>query len=133
MMDLQKGVAVALGWFAGFYACPSTFAQHDPGRNAVREIAKGNTVAAIEIVAKAPKKSNSEISVADRMFVLAMAAMKDADIDKALLLVKASVDAGLPIERLQAGPRELFGPLYSREDYQEWLEPQAKVLLLVKQ
>ena len=72
---------------------------------------------------------NSAISEADRLFVLAMAAMKDADIDEAFRLVKESVAAGLPIERLQAGPRELFAPLYANEDYQDWLKPQAKALL----
>lgn len=104
-------------------------AQHDPGRNAVREIATGDTAAAIRTVGKAPRKSNSAISEADRLFVLAMAAMKDADVDKAFSLVKESIAAGLPIERLQAGPRELFAPLHARGDYQDWLEPHAKVLL----
>ena len=120
---------VTLAWFVGLFSCPAAYAQHDPGRNAVREIAKGDTAAGIKTVGTAPRKGNSAISEADQLFVLAMAAMQDAETDKAFGLVQESVAAGLPIERLQAGPRELFAPLYANEDYQAWLKPQAKVLL----
>ena len=129
MRNTNRLAVMTWGLFVGLFSCPATYAQHDPGRNAVREIATGNTAAGIKTVGTVPKKGNSKISEADRLFVLAMAAMRDADIDQAFGLVKQSVAAGLPIERLQAGPRELFAPLYAREDYQTWLKPQAKVLL----
>jgi len=128
-MKISRLAVVTLVFCVGILSCSAIYAQHDPGRNAVREIAKGNTAAAIKTVGVDPRKGNSRISEADRLFVLAMAAMKDADVDKAFELVKEAVAADLPIERLQAGPRDLFAPLYAREDYQAWLKPQAKVLL----
>jgi len=86
------------------------FGQHDPGRNAVRLLARSQTDDAIKLVAQAPRRMNSPISDAERDFVLAMAACQQGDVDKALDYVKSAVDKGLPVERIQAGPRDILNP-----------------------
>ena len=78
----------------------SALAQHDPGRNSVRFLAKGQTADAVKLVAKDPKKMNSPISEAERLFVLTMAACQNGDPAAAFDYAKQSVDHGLPMSRL---------------------------------
>lgn len=104
-------------------------AQHDPGRNATRLLAAGKTDEAIQLVAKAPKRMNSPISEAERGFVLTMAACKQGDADAAFKHAQQAVANGLPVERLQAGPRDILAPLYANNDFKTWLETKKQQLL----
>jgi len=104
-------------------------AQHDPGRNAVRLLAKGETDSAITLVSKSPRKMNSPISDAERHFVLAMAACRKGDPAAAFKHAKQAVDKGMPVERIQAGPRDFLKPLYDHDEFKTWLGAQRKQLL----
>ncbi|MDP6543043.1 MAG: alkaline phosphatase D family protein [Phycisphaerae bacterium] len=105
------------------------FGQHDPGRNAVRLLAKGETDAAIKLASKAPRRMNSPISDAERHFVLAMAACRRGDSAGAFKHAKQAVEGGLPIERIQAGPRDFLKPLYAHSEFKTWLAGRGKGLL----
>ncbi|WP_419194903.1 alkaline phosphatase D family protein [Novipirellula herctigrandis] len=105
------------------------FAQHDPGRNAVRLLAEDQFDEAIELVGKEPRKQNSPISESDRCFVLAMIACRQGDLDEAFDLVQQAINQGLPMERLLAGPREFLEPLASHPPYIEWIASKKKRLL----
>ncbi len=107
----------------------SAFAQHDPGRNAVRLLAQDQTDAAVELVAKSPGKMESPISDAERFFVLAMAACKKGDAAAAFGYARQAVDKGLPVERLLAGPRDILKPLYAHSEFQSWIKARYKELL----
>ena len=105
------------------------WAQHDPGRNATRLLANGETDAAIQLVAKPPRKMNSPISEAEQQFVLTMAACIQGDADVAFKYAQQAVANGLPIERLQAGPRDTLAPLFANKAFKTWLESRKKPLL----
>ena len=107
----------------------SALAQHDPGRNSVRFLAKGQTADAVKLVAKDPKKMNSPISEAERLFVLTMAACQNGDPAAAFDYAKQSVDHGLPMSRLYAGPRDILKPLYGYDGFKKWAEGQPQQLL----
>lgn len=99
----------------------NTVAQHDPGRNAVRLLAKGEVDKALVAVAKTPPKRNSPISDGERNFVLAMAACIKGDAAVAYDYAKKAAMAGLPTERLVVGPREVLKPLYDHAPFKEWI------------
>jgi len=101
----------------------------DPGRNAVRLLAKGRTDAAARLVAIPPRKMNSPISDSERHFVLAMAACQQGDATTACKYAKQAIDEGLPFERLQAGPRDILAPLYAHSEFTEWIKTRQKQLL----
>jgi alkaline phosphatase D len=105
------------------------WAQHDPGRNATRLLAKGETDQAIQLVAKPPKRMNSPISEAARGFVLTMAACKQGDVEAAFKHAQKAVQNGLPIERLQAGPRDALAPLFATQAFESWLKTKQQPLL----
>lgn len=109
--------------------CLPVSAQHDPGRNATRLLAAGETEAAIQMVSKPPKKMSSPISEAERLFVLTMAACLQGDADAAFNHAQQAVANGLPVERLQAGPRDALAPLYANAAFQSWLETRKKPLI----
>ncbi len=105
------------------------WAQHDPGRNATRLLAKGEVDEAIKLVAKPPKRMNSPISEAEREFVLIMAACKQGNVDAAFKHAQQAVKNGLPIERLQAGPRDVLAPLFANKAFETWLKTKQLQLL----
>ncbi len=107
----------------------NAFGQHDPGRNAVRHLAREQTDAAVKLVATAPNIMNSPISDAERCFVLVMAACQQGDVTAAFNYAKQAVDNGLPIERLQAGPRDILEPLYAHGEFQTWMKTRQKELM----
>ena len=107
----------------------NAFGQHDPGRNAVRLLAKHQTDAAVKLLAKAPDKMNSPISDAERCFVMVMAACQQGDSAAAFKYAKQVVDKGLPLERLQAGPRDILAPLYSYSEFTKWIKMRQKQLV----
>jgi len=105
------------------------FGQHDPGRNAVRLLGKGETDSAVKLASKGPSRMNSPISDAERHFVLAMAACRQGDSAGAFKHAKQAVDMGLPVERLQAGPRDFLKPLYAHSEFKTWLAGRRRQLL----
>lgn len=107
----------------------NSFAQHDPGRNAVRHLAKNQTDIAIDILDKEPKKTNSPINEAERYFVLSMAECQRDNISLAYQYAQKAVALGLPIERILAGPRDTFEPLYAYREFKTWVNSQSKHLL----
>ncbi len=56
------------------------------------------------------------------LYGLAVAYTQDGDLERALDYVQRAVDAGLPFDRFQAGPRSLLEPLYGFEGFQELAE-----------
>ena len=104
-------------------------AQHDPGRGAVRHLAKGEIEQTLNIVEKAPKRSNSPIDEAEKDFVKLMVACHQNKPAEAFELAKKSVANGLPIVRLEAGPREKLKVLHAHEPYQKWVADKSTVLV----
>lgn len=96
----------------------SAWAQHDPGRDAVRELAKGNLKAAAKTLNK--KAKNSAIDEAEKHFVDALSACLRNDGAAALTKAKLAVQHGLPFGRLVAGPKEALATLYQTPGYAEW-------------
>ncbi|MGI9470549.1 MAG: alkaline phosphatase D family protein, partial [Rubripirellula sp.] len=104
-------------------------AQHDPGRDAMRMIAKGELDAARQRVAKPPRSQNSPISDAERNYVLAIIDCKANDPASAIQHLRTAVSLDLPIERILAGPRELFTPLRKDASFDAWIRENSKPLL----
>ncbi|VGO19665.1 alkaline phosphatase D family protein [Pontiella sulfatireligans] len=104
-------------------------AQHDPGRGAVRLLAKGQVDDAIKMAATTPKKKNSPISEAEHEYVLAMAYCQKGDAEAAFLHAQTAVQLGLPIERFSAGPRGAFQPLYDQPAVGDWIKENGSMLL----
>lgn len=103
--------------------------QHDPGRDAMKLIVKDKFKAGRERLAKPPKSQNSPISEAERNFVLAILDCQQGNQNEAIDHLQTAVSLGLPIERIVAGPRELFEPLQKNEAYAKWLAEKRKPLL----
>ena len=108
---------------------PRSMAQHDPGRDAMKLLVQEKYKAGEERLAKPPRSQNSPISEAERNFVLAILNCKQGNPDQAIIHLREAVSLGLPIERIQAGPRKLFEPLKKDQDYAQWLSGKKKVLL----
>ncbi|KAA3654831.1 MAG: alkaline phosphatase [Calditrichaeota bacterium] len=105
------------------------FAQHDPGRNAVRLLVTNRFEPAIDLLAQPPRKMNSPIDDAERFFVLTLAASMQGDTLTALKHAKQAVAAGLPVERLQAGPKTLLQALYASHAFRRWIKQLEKTLI----
>ncbi len=107
----------------------AAFAQHDRGRNAVQQLAAGELDSAVELVNQETRRRRSPITPAERHFVLAMIACRRGDVATASHEARRAVELGLPVERLQAGPREVFAPLFSDEDFRAWVDARGERLL----
>jgi len=112
-------VLVVVGWAVG----PAR-AQHDPQRNATRLIAKGNFAAARTELGK------GEPGEPETHFVAMMAAAKQGRIEEAVERMRQAVAAGLPFERLVAGPRDVLRPLYTSDGYRKLAAQQRPSALL---
>jgi len=106
-----------------------TAAQHDPGRDAMKLLVQDKFEAAKERLAKPPKSQNSPIDEAERNFVLAILNCRQGNPTEAISHLKEAVALGLPVERILAGPRELFEPLQKDQAYATWLSRQETPLL----
>jgi len=104
-------LAVRLALVGAVFLSANVFAQHDPGRNAVRLLGKGKIEAAVKLLGKAGPETSSPISDAERHYVLTMVACQQGDLAAALEHAQRAVALGLPVERFQAGPRDVFAPL----------------------
>ncbi|MEE3371878.1 MAG: alkaline phosphatase D family protein [Planctomycetota bacterium] len=103
------------GALLGLFFCGVVAGQHDPHRNAVRHIARGKWEQAGRELAKAdPQDSETH-------FVQMLASLAAEETESAVAQAQAALAAGLPLERLIAGPRQLLGPLYGTAAYQGWL------------
>lgn len=115
---LKGGWTVALLLLA---AGPAA-AQHDAHRNAVRKIAAGDLAAAealLEPVADDPET---------RYLQAWLAALRDQP-DEALAQARRAVQAGVPLERFVAGPRDALAPLTAHAEFRAWAAEQASALL----
>ena len=86
-------------------------AQHDPQRNATRHIMQGDFAKATQELAKA------DDAAAETKFVKLMLALAQDDLEQAELEMTAALDAGLPFERLVAGPKPTLGKLQQLASY----------------
>ena len=66
---------------------------------------------------------------AESMFAKTVALTQLGDLDDALASMNAALDAGLPIERFQVGPRELLKPLTDTKEFQVKLPGASKRVL----
>lgn len=115
-------ILLANGWIAA-----SASAQHDAGRNAVRELAKGNFAAATKELDKRTK--NSPIDQAEHHFVRALAACLQNDGATALKEAQSAVEHGAALQRFVAGPKDAWAPLYQAQGYAEWAAKSDSVLV----
>lgn len=91
-------------------------AQHDPHRNAVRHVAAGE-------FAKAEKElKKAQVDDPETQFVLMLNALGKDEVEAAVGHAKKALDAGLPFERLVAGPRKELSSLYKTSEFAEWSE-----------
>ena len=56
--------------------------------------------------------AKAEADDPETLFVRTMAALKQGDVERGLQLSAQALDAGLPWQRLVAGPRKVLAPLY---------------------
>jgi len=91
-------------------------AQHDAQRNSVRHIAAGR-FGAIE---KEYEKPKVDAGKSETLFVEMLVDLAQGRPEAALEKARASVEAGLPFERLLAGPRELLDKLHTAPGFSEW-------------
>ncbi|MBN2326064.1 MAG: alkaline phosphatase D family protein [Candidatus Omnitrophica bacterium] len=95
-------------------------------RDAVSDIVDGKIDAAIESASAYLDEHPDDL---ESMFVLAAAFAQKNDLDQAYDYVRRSVDAGLPLARYLAGPRDLLEPLHRSEAFQQAIK-EAGVQLL---
>jgi alkaline phosphatase D len=89
-------------------------AQHDAQRNATQAIATANFKKAEASLAKA------DADDPETLFVQTMLHLKRSDTAAATITAQAALNAGLPFNRLVAGPRELFQSLHNTDAYRAW-------------
>ncbi len=105
-------IALAIGGVA--------HAQHDGQRNAVQQIARSKPDAA----AKRLREKGLD-DVPETRFVEMLSLLDQDRPEEALANAKQAVDAGLPINRLVAGPRQLLDRLHALPEFRSWLEDVA--------
>jgi len=100
------------------------FAQHDPHRNTVRHIA-----------ADAFEKVEKELAKADANdpethFVKMLQSIRQGNLESATDYAQAARKAGLPFDRLVAGPRDALTPLYDSDAWTDLKESHESLRLL---
>lgn len=98
----------------------SLWGQHDPGRNAVRELAKGNHGAAEKELGRI-REMNSPVDEAEKHVVRALSASLQQDGATALREAKLAVRHGARHGRFAAMSDGAFSALYRAEGAAEWL------------
>jgi alkaline phosphatase D len=111
-----------LAWTLVFAVAGTVTAQHDVHRNSVRKIAAGELRAVESMLEPAPDDPET-------LYLKSwMAALREQP-DEALSAARRAVQAGLPIERFVAGPRDAFQPLAANPEFRAWADQQASALL----
>lgn len=91
-------------------------AQHDGQRNAVQQIARSKPDAAAQEL-----REKGLDDVPETRFVEMLSLLDRDRPEEALAKAKQAVDAGLPMNRLVAGPRQLLNSLHALPEFQNWL------------
>ncbi|MCL4204197.1 MAG: alkaline phosphatase D family protein [Pirellulaceae bacterium] len=121
----QRRVGYRLGIWTWVLVCAvagTVTAQHDVHRNSVRKIAAGDLQAAESMLEPVPDDPET-------LYLKSwMAALREQP-DESLAAARRAVQAGLPIERFVAGPRDAFQPLAAHPDFRRWADQQASPLL----
>ncbi len=100
------------------------WAQHDTHRNATRAIASGKLNKARELL------SRCEADDPETHFVATLLALREGQTDQAVRSAQAAREAGLPLSRLVAGPRELLGQLTKTNQFRAWLQQHDPIRLV---
>lgn len=111
----------------GLLFCTTSPGQHDPGRNAVRELAKGAFAKAEKTLGG--KARNSKNSEGEKAMVRAISACLQGDGATALEQAKQAVADDVPFSRILAGPKDVFKPLYNAAGFEAWATPQKRPLI----
>ncbi len=96
------------------------------GRENVVQIVDGKLDAAI---ADLDRRLASSPERGEALFALAVAWARKGDVDRGLGFLRRALDAGVPLERFLAGPRELLRPLTSCEGFRRLVKPRTAQLL----
>jgi alkaline phosphatase D len=115
-LNLMLKIFLFLGLLLPF----ALWAQHDPGRNAVRKLARGDFDAAAKELEKT-RKRNSPVDEAEKHLVRALSASLQDDGASALEQAKAAVERGAQPGRFIAGPEDAFAALYGAEGFENWI------------
>ncbi|BCX47449.1 alkaline phosphatase [Haloferula helveola] len=103
-------------------------AQHDPGRNAVRQLAQEKYDAAAKTLVTKSGRMNSPIEQSEVHFVRMLSASLQGDGATAFDEAKKAVDGGVPFGRIAAMPEEAGKALRSAPGYAEWAAGHPLVL-----
>ena len=98
------------------FAFSAAQAQHDAQRNSVRHIAEGKYGA----ISREFEKPKVDAGTAETLFVKTLMDLAQDKPEAAMEKARAAVTAGLPFERLLAGPRELLVKLHEAPGFAEW-------------
>jgi alkaline phosphatase D len=101
-----------------------THAQHDEYRDALRILATKKSMPD-----KQKKRRNSLNDPQEDLFLDMLAAAIGEKPEGALGFAKQAVDAGLPFERILAGPRSVLAKMYALPDYKSWAAANSAQLL----
>ncbi len=128
-MHLRKKATVAFALLLSLLVIDVSFGLEQYkliARNAMSEVVDGNYEDAIrtsrEYLAEHPDDPES-------MYVLAVAYAQKGELERALFYVESAVEAGLPFERFQVGPRDLLKPLTQNAEFRAMASKQGKELL----
>ena len=110
-------------------AASGAYAQHDGARNALRKVAAERGGREDPSGKEADEKRQPRAWSADMLHVQTIEACYKGNAAVAFELAKQAIDAGLPPQRLQAGPREALKPLHEHGPYREWMKDKAEELL----
>jgi len=106
--------------------CPAQEQYKTVARDSMAQIVDGNFDAAIRRSEEYLKSHPKDL---ESLYVLAVAYAQKGDIEKSLSCVAAAMEAGLPFERFQAGPRDLLRPLTESKEFRSRAEKDGRVLL----
>lgn len=98
----------------------SCYSQHDPGRNAVRHLARGEVEQALKVIDATNRANASSIDQAEVHFVRMLAACVENDSIQALRYAKEAVGEGAHFGRFLAGQPQMLQTLYRAEGFQDW-------------
>ena len=103
-------------------ALPGAWAQHDLHRNTIRKIAQGKFEKALE--ALSAKQDDPE-----SLYLMMLVHSLQGDAGRALDSAGRAIEAGLPFERIQAGPRDALSVLTGSDGYRKLATKLGKQLL----